>query len=308
MRSGSYLNNLAARAGKPAIAPMPSLFRNDFFEAASIPAPTIVARGADRPAEPPLAAVEDPVLAATTEIAQSELPMPRRLPLETQQRAAEADAPPKQTRVSEAVELEPPHTRQTRHTPVATAEPPVPQAVLPSQRPPLTLPEPGEAVAPRAVVASAQPQAISLAKHRATPGEAAPFGLPVRSWMPLVSGPQTEAGRVTAPLGQIRAVPTSVADPPAREHPAATATLKEATRFTVAPSERPPSPPMPPTPKQPPASRRGSGGVTIGRLDVRVTPPSPPTPAAIQPPRRAAPSSPSARLARAFPAFGLSQG
>jgi hypothetical protein len=44
--------------------------------------------------------------------------------------------------------------------------------------------------------------------------------------------------------------------------------------------------------------------VTIGRLDVRVTPPTPAPP----PARRTAPAPTGARLARGFPTFGLAQG
>jgi hypothetical protein len=58
-----------------------------------------------------------------------------------------------------------------------------------------------------------------------------------------------------------------------------------------------------PVPLDPPASRAPSGGVTIGRLEVRVSPP-PPAPL---PARPRAPAA-VARIARGFPSFGLAQG
>jgi hypothetical protein len=59
-----------------------------------------------------------------------------------------------------------------------------------------------------------------------------------------------------------------------------------------------------PMPLDPLPSRAPSAGVTIGRLDVRVTPPTPAPP----PARRTAPAPTGARLARGFPTFGLAQG
>ena len=53
----------------------------------------------------------------------------------------------------------------------------------------------------------------------------------------------------------------------------------------------------------PTASGAPSAGVTIGRLDVRITPPTP----ALPPVRRAAPPAASGRLARGFPTFGFAQ-
>ncbi len=334
---GSYLGRLAARAAMPAIAPAPLLFRAEVPQAAGYqPGPVLASRG--RPGALP----RDPVtrMRASHDGDKSPDPMTWHAPNE---RGSGASGPVvRSTHARDGVQGQSPWPAASdvpptiAPTPVPASDNP-PRITAPSTPAPATQPGRAEVPSRRAV------QRISLTSQDSPAGMSGAAAATTAPDIPAVTGtertppslsrrgsagpppsaPPQERNVIADSLSAPAAAPDVKIFAPSVPRPRPDHRLVAAMESSH-PAPSAPAPkvdaPMPPrarpapayphdgpsphrlTPSAPP--RAAGGGVTIGRLDVRISAP----PAAPPVMRRAAPAGAPAPLARAFRAFGLAQG
>jgi hypothetical protein len=321
MRGGSaYLSRLATRVVTPAIAPAPVLFRSESAPFGLAPpafATASFAVHADRrePVAPALDSRETTMQSLVPALPEPAPPTADAAPVP----AARALAPP-----PPASRSAPPASRfETSSQPVSAD--PVPQALampaaLPDQ-PTIAMrgqPPPEEIRRPRraAAIDSSRPRAEPSRDVVSPPPMAdramAPPGSAPAPWLQRRPNPATEAP-VAMPVDSV-AVPTVAVPKVSRARPGAGPTSQMPQEARPQPPQQPGMQPleMPQRLAVPrlaqagqPQQRVSSGGVTIGRVDVRVTAPPPPPPPQQ---RQRTPVTAPVRLARGFPTFGLAQG